>query len=543
MTTKAIIAAGHEQTAHAAATVIADGGNAFDGAVAALAAACVAEPVLASLGGGGFLHARPAGGEPLIYDFFVQTPRTKADPDGLDFYPILADFGDTVQEFHIGMGAIATPGAIAGLFAVQRDLCRLPPAALLEPARRMAERGVPINAFQHRIATIVEPILRAHPEVFALHASRHNPDRLAEVGERLPQPDLASALVTLGSEGPDLLYGGDAGGPWGQRLAADCTTGGGHLSGEDLASYRVERREPLAGNYRDAMLYLNPPPSLGGMLIHLTLDLLSQQRLEGVRFGSAAHRHLLATAMRLTQDLRAETDPNDSGPDPALLARYRALMRDTKVFRRGTTQISIADAEGNLASMTLSNGEGAGYLLPGTGIMLNNMLGEEDLNPRGFHRWATDRRIGSMMCPALVAHADGGWSVLGSSGSNRIRSAIVQVLSNLIDLRMPLDEAVAAARIHYENGTLNLEPPCDGDLIDALRGEWPDILAWSAPSVFFGGAHCVAIAADGAERHPGTPGHVHQPGRRGRGTRRRRARDGREEAIHRRRQQPALLER
>ena len=111
--TRAIIAAGHEQTAAAAAEVISAGGNAFDGAVAALAAACVAEPVLASLGGGGFLHARPAGGEPVIYDFFVQTPRVKAATEGLDFYPIIADFGDTVQEFHIGMGAIATPGALA----------------------------------------------------------------------------------------------------------------------------------------------------------------------------------------------------------------------------------------------------------------------------------------------------------------------------------------------------------------------------------------------------------------------------------------------
>ncbi len=280
------------------------------------------------------------------------------------------------------------------------------------------------------------------------------------------------------------------------RCLADCTAMGGHLRGADLAGYRVERRESLAASYRDATLYLNPPPSLGGILIHLALDLLSQQRLDGLCFGSATHRHLLASVMRLTQDLRAATD--DSGLDPALLARYRALMRSTTLFRRGTTQISIADADGNLASMTLSNGEGAGYLLPGTGIMMNNMLGEEDLNPGGFHHWGTDQRIGSMMCPTLVAHADGGWSVLGSSGSNRIRSAIVQVLSNLIDLDMPLREAVDAPRIHYENGTLNLEPPCGGELIDALREHWPEILAWSAPSIFFGGAHSVAIAADGS---------------------------------------------
>jgi gamma-glutamyltranspeptidase/glutathione hydrolase len=512
---RAIIAAGHTQTAEAAAEVIAAGGNAFDGAVAALATACVAEPVLASLGGGGFLHARPAAGAPLIYDFFTQTPRVKASTQALDFYPIQVDFGDTVQEFHIGMGSIATPGVIAGLFRVQNELCRLSPARLLEPARRLAERGVVVNSFQHRIAAIVEPILRANPRVFALHASARDPQRLADVGECLRQPESADALSQLATQGPGLLYGqamhgshGQASnnaangcsaiGLWGEQLVADSVAQGGHLSVADLAGYTVELREPLIGDYRGAKLYLNPPPSLGGLLIRLTLDLLSRQRIEGLHFGSAAHRHLLATAMHLTQELRTATQADDTGFDPRLLAQYRSLMHDTKLFRRGTTQISIADTDGNLASLTLSNGEGAGYLLPGTGIVMNNMLGEEDLNPTGFHQWITNRRIGSMMCPTLVQHVDGGWSVLGSSGSNRIRSAILQVLSNLIDLHMPLAEAVDAARIHYENGLLNLEPPCDNQVIEALQSRWPNILAWSGPSVFFGGAHAVAIAADGS---------------------------------------------
>jgi len=491
---RAVIAAGHDATAAAAAEVIAAGGCAFDGAVAAVAAACVAEPVLASLGGGGFLLARPANGEPVLYDFFVQTPRRRADPATLDFYPILADFGDTAQEFHIGLGAVATPGALAGLFEIQRDLCRLPPPALLAPARRLAEQGVPINPFQHRIAAIVEPILRADPATFALHASRQAPDRLADIGERVPQPALAGALEQLGRHGPTLLYGG----PWGERLAADCMAHGGHLTAADLTGYRVARRRPLVADYRGARLYLNPPPSYGGLLIGVTLDLLSQRSLAVAEFGSAAHRQLLAGAMRLTQDLRAELSADADAVDPRLLARYRDLMRATPLFSRGTTQISIADRDGNLASLTLSNGEGAAHLLPGTGMQLNNMLGEEDLNPGGFHRWAEDQRMGSMMCPTLVAHADGGWSVIGSSGSNRIRSAIVQVLSNLLDLRMPLERAVDAPRIHVERGTLNLEPPCDGGLLASLRGHWPGLRAWRERSVYFGGAHCVAIGADGS---------------------------------------------
>jgi gamma-glutamyltranspeptidase/glutathione hydrolase len=129
--------------------------------------------------------------------------------------------------------------------------------------------------------------------------------------------------------------------------------------------------------------------------------------------------------------------------------------------------------------------------------MMNNMLGEQDLNPCGFHRWPLNQRISSMMCPTLVAHPDGGWTVTGSSGSNRIRSAILQVLCNIIDLDLPLEEAVAAPRIHLEDGRLSIEPPADREVLAALARDWPDLLLFREPSVFFGGAHSVAIDANG----------------------------------------------
>lgn len=494
--TRGIIAAGHEATAAAAAQVMLEGGNAFDGICAALCAATVAEPVLASLGGGGFLHARPLGGAPLLIDFFVQTPQQRADADELDFYPIVADFGDTTQEFHIGLGAMATPGAIAGLFAIQRRLCRLPAADLLEPARRLAADGVVVNPFQHRIARIVEPILRARPECFALHASRRDRDRLAAPGERIPQPELAEALAALADAGETILHAG----PWGARLVEDCAGDGGLLQAADLAGYQVIERSPLELDYHGARLYLNPAPSIGGLLLGLTLELLVAAGPPVGRFGGLAHRRRLARAMELTQQARIEAGAADgslASLDPSLVDRYRAAMRDGAIFTRGTTQISIADADGNLASLTLSNGEGTGYLLPGTGIMMNNMLGEQDLNPSGFHRWPLNQRISSMMCPTLVAHPDGGWTVTGSSGSNRIRSAILQVLCNIIDLDLPLEEAVAAPRIHLEDGRLSIEPPADREVLAALARDWPDLLLFREPSVFFGGAHSVAIDANG----------------------------------------------
>ena len=498
---RAIIAAGHPATAAAAAAVLADGGNAFDGAVAALAAACVAEPVLASLGGGGFLHVRPAGESPVVYDFFTQTPRRKAPGAALDFRAVHVDFGDATQEFHIGRGAMATPGAVAGLCRVQRELCRLPLGKLLAPARRLAEQGVAVNAFQHGIARIVEPILRAGPEMLALYASPADPTRLAGVGERVPWPDFADALGEIARAGPALLHDG----PWAERLAADCSDGG-HLTTADLAGYSVERRAPLGIDYRDARLHLNPPPAVGGALLSLTLELLAQARCRDLAFGTPAHRLLLAEAMAATAELRALLAPGQpSDPTLRTAARGRFAARlaalglgpGGPLFRRGTTQISIADSDGNLASLTLSNGEGAGYVLPGTGIVMNNMLGEADLAGGGFHRWPEDTRLGSMMCPTLVEHADGGWTITGSSGSNRIRSAILQVLVNRIDLHLPLERAVAAPRLHLEDDALSLEPPVAEDTLAALRARWPEARVWRAQNVFFGGAHSVGIDADG----------------------------------------------
>ena len=498
---KGVIAAGHPKTAEAASLVMEAGGNAFDGAVAALCAACVAEPVLASLGGGGFLLAKTTSSAPLLYDFFAQTPASKRPEAETDLYPILVDFGDATQEFRIGMGAIATPGTIAGLFAVHRDLCRLPLRDLLTPAIDYAHDGLTLNQFQHRIATFVEPILRTSEDSFAAHASALDAGKLAAAGERVRQPQLSATLEALAEGGPGLFYDGD----WGARLVRDCQHKGGHLRAVDLRAYRVIKRQPLSGLYRGQRIFTNPPPALGGPLMLFALRLLAETDLAACQRGDTRHLHALATAMRLTQRMRRE---GEEGTDPAqdpLAAELQEIMRREAIFRRGTTQISIADGEGNLASLTLSNGEGTGYVLPGTGIMLNNMLGEEDINPQGFHNWPRDRRISSMMTPTLLEAPPGAWVATGSSGSNRIRSAVLQVLCNLVDFQLPLEAAVAAPRIHYEGDLLNLEPPVAARTLAELEKHWPRVRLWNGASVFFGGAHSISLGPGGKLEGAGDP--------------------------------------
>ena len=229
-TNAGVVAAGHPVTAQAAATILEAGGNAFDAAVAALLASCVAEQVLASLAGGGFLLALPAGGEPVVYDFFAHTPRRRRPEPELDFYPILADFGSAQQEFHIGLGSVATPGTVRGLFRIHRELCRLPMAQIATPALRAAREGIRLNGFQHYISSIVAPILHTTPEALALHQSADHPEGLAAVGELVRQPGMADSLDNLLTEGEDLFYRGEMG----QALVRACREGGGHLSMADL---------------------------------------------------------------------------------------------------------------------------------------------------------------------------------------------------------------------------------------------------------------------------------------------------------------------
>ncbi len=504
MKAKGIVACGHIETARAAAALLDSGGNAFDAALAAMCAACVAEPILASLGGGGFLLARRAEGDragaPLVFDFFGHTPKARAAVADIDFAPILADFGPTRQEFHIGMGSIATPGVVRGLFVAHRALGRMPMREVVAPAVELARRGVETTAMQAYMARVVGAILRHSSDAFALLASRARPEDLVEAGEVYRLPELADVLEILAIEGDDLFYRGEIAG----RLIGDSRSLGGHLGQADLSDYRVEKRRPIAIDIFASRLYLNPPPSSGGILIAFALELMREYPFAGQRRGSVDYADALTQAMAATDRARiearlheaADTDVERIALDPQLLARYRRSVAGGPAGRSATTHISIADAAGNAASLSISNGEGSGYVIPGTGIMLNNMLGEDDINPHGRQRWPLDRRLCSMMTPVIGIDSGGGVVALGSGGSNRIRTAILQVLLDVFARGAGLDAAIAAPRLHLEGGKLSLEPGFPEAVTEVLAGAF-DIDEWSAKNMFFGGVHAVHREAAG----------------------------------------------
>lgn len=496
---KGVVSAGHALTAAAGADILRQGGNAFDAAIAAVMTAWVTESVLTSAGGGGFLLAHTSSGQHCLFDFFSQTPRSNRLPSKPDFYPIYANFGDTVQEFHIGLGSMAVPGTVAGLLHVHQRLGRLPLAAIAEPAIHHAQQGVTVNPFLAYVYELLEPILTASAAARAIYTQG---GRLLKAGDILHMPDLAHTLKLIVNQGAAAFYEGAIA----QQIDCDCRAAGGYLTLADLQQYRVIERQPLSLSYRNAIFLTNPPPSSGGTLIGFALKLLEQLDLAPTVSGSAQHLAQLSQVMALTN--RARRDGFDArlyDPDVAEaflsqghLSPYQQTLSD-RVNRLGsTTHISVIDAEGNAASVTTSNGEGSSYVIPQTGIMVNNMLGEEDLHPHGFHQWTVNQRISSMMAPTIILQDGKPQLVLGSGGSNRIRTAILQVIANVVDFGMPLAEAIAAPRIHWEKGTLHLEP-MDHLALDSL-GTLPDtttVVPWQQQNMFFGGVHAVGIDEHG----------------------------------------------
>ena len=490
------VAAGDGETAQAAAEILKAGGNAFDAALAALFASTVAEPVLSSLGGGGFLLAAPKTGKPVLYDFFAHTPKRKRSD--VDFHPVVADFGATTQEFHIGMGSIAAPGVVRGAFEAHRDLGRMPIKEIIQPAIHLARKGFNLSPLQAYIFDVVEPIYMATAECRAQYASPADPTKLIGAGERMAAPVKADFLDALAHEGDDLFYRGEVA----AIVARDCEDRGGHLERADFEGFEVIKRAPLAVEFEGARILTNPPPSVGGMLISFALKLIADTGLGKLGYGSFAHLDRLAQVMALSNQARVESGLNlhpESGAemllDPEFLARYRAEVLSQPASHRGTTHISVIDRDGNAASMTLSNGEGSAYIAPNTGVVFNNMLGEEDINPKGFHQWPEDTRLSSMMAPSLIQRPDGLMVALGSGGSNRIRTAILQVILAVLEFGVHVQEAVELPRIHFERDVLNVEAGFDADVNEQLRNAFAACKLWDAQNLFFGGVHAVEFNA------------------------------------------------
>jgi gamma-glutamyltranspeptidase/glutathione hydrolase len=492
MAQRGVVAAGHPLTAEVGARVLREGGNAVDAAVAAVLTSFVTESPLTGLGAGGYMLVHTPA-ESVVLDFFVAVPGIDGNERSSQLVGIPVYFTpENPQVFHIGAASCGVPGTPAG---IEEALARFGSVPLPELARepaRLARDGVPITDEHAFFLRILDPILTHYEEARAIYAPE---GRILDVGDVFRFPDLGDALERLGTEGAEPFYRGDVA----AAVSAWVLDRGGTLGTSDLAAYEPIVRPPVRAMYRDHEVLTNPPPSSGGILIAFTLDLL--ERLEGSSVVD------VVAAMEAAQNRRTE-EFLEQLHEEGFANRFLdpARLKDAAAGLGSTTHITAVDAEGRCASVTCSNGTGSGLIVPGTGVHVNNMLGEEDLNPHGFHRHRPGRRMPSMMAPTIVIRDGELEAGLGSGGSNRIRSAILQTILRLIDDRLEVQAAVEAPRVHFESGAIQAEPGVDADGLAELERRGYEVVQWPERNVFFGGVHTVARdPATGELRGGGDP--------------------------------------
>ena len=483
-----VVAAGHPLTAEAGARVLREGGNAVDAAVGAVLMSFVAESPLTGPGAGGFMLVHTAGGSDHLLDFFVAAPGRGLDslePAALE--PIDVVFAEeAVQIFNVGPSSNGVYGTPLGLATALERFGTVGLDALVAEPARAAREGVELTPMQEYLHRILAPILGANPEGRAIYEPEGRPMR---VGERFRLPELGDLLERLGAEGPGSLYRGETA----RTISQWVLERGGLLTEEDLATYQVVEREPAQADYRGRRILTNPPPSSGGILIAYALGLLERlhRPADPRSFVEVTSRANLARTEEFVTGLHTE------GYLEGFLA---AEALDREAGRLGsTTHISVLDDEGACASVTCSNGSGSGVIVSGTGMHLNNMLGEEDLNPLGYHRHEPGRRVPSMMAPTVVLNQGVPEIALGSAGSNRIRSAIVQTIMNVVDAGLDAGEAVARPRMHLEGDVVEAEPGVDEEALAALEADGWQVRRWGERNLYFGGVQAVARDPDTGE--------------------------------------------
>ncbi len=511
-----MVSAGHELTCKSAVEVFKAGGNAFDAALSAVFSSFVCESALTGAGGGGYAMVSLNNGETFIYDFSAAVPGlglkrgiTEDVIKGLDFRALDIDFTDTIQTFHGGRGSAAVPGAIKGLSEIFKNHCTMPLQDFMSGGIDLAKNGVKLNSRQAYINSLLKPITDLSDDSRNVYSP--GGEILLE-GDVIKNELLAATFEELSINGLDSFYKGD----FASKIVGDFGTGsGGLITKEDLENYKVIRREPLRVKYRDSYVYLNPPPSTGGAMIALILGILNHFDLP--KMGHNRYATLRAYYEAFSASIKLKPYVSDDGFLADLMsgvhsAKYKdnlkkllgtsapVLESSTIDSSAGnTTHISVYDEEGNAVSITMSNGESSGYMVNGTGLMLNNMLGEGDINPHGFFKQSPGTRLHSMMSPCIVKDDGNVKLILGSGGSNRITSAITQAIVNSLDFKMNIEDAVNSDRVHFDGNVFQIEPNVDELELVKLEDEGIKLNKWLAGgNMYFGGVHAIEVKGKGS---------------------------------------------
>jgi gamma-glutamyltranspeptidase/glutathione hydrolase len=499
---KAMVVSGNPIASRVGRDILRQGGNAVDAAVAVGFAMAVVHPEAGNIGGGGFMIIRSKSGQVHALDYRETAPSRATR----DMY--LAAGPEASVTGHLAAGV---PGAVAGLIEAHRKFGQLPLPDLIEPAIRLANGGFEVD--EYRSLSIADDSARL--ALFPASAASFLPGGRPPVpGSTLKQPDLGRTLEAIRDSGTAGFYRGRVA----DLIVAEMERGGGIITREDLAAYQAVWRDPVTIDYRGYTVYSMPPASSGGVTMGEILNIM-----EGFGplppFGSAVLLHREAEAMR-----RAFTDRNTYLGDPAfvqnpvdrlLSKEYAATLRReigeqasvTPKFEPGppgasTTHYSVVDAEGNAVSCTttLNNSYGSAVTVTGAGFLLNDEMDDFATSPGQPNMYglvqgeanaiAPGKRMLSAMTPSIVLdRAKQLYLITGTPGGPRIITMVYHVISNIIDHRMPLAEAVVAPRMHHQGLPDSIQVEEEGFLPEtldslrvrghgvAIRGKWGDVEA------------------------------------------------------------------
>ncbi len=486
--TRGIVASAHPLASEAGIAMLRAGGNAVDAAVAAAFAVGVAEPNASGLGGEGMLVIRLASGQTVAVDYRSTAPASARFPGRVP---------DT------GYAAAAVPGTVAGLALALQKYGSRPLAEALAPAIRIADDGFLASATLAGVVTENFASLVEDPGLSALFCPEGLP---LDAGTRVRNPELAATLRAIAEGGPDVFYRGAVA----RQIASAAAAGGGFISADDLAGYRAIEREPVRGRYRGHDIVSAPPPVAGLAVIEAlqvlehfdiaSLDPLSPRRVhltsEALKLAFADYSAYVADPGFVTVPVAGLLSPEYAKARAALIrgdAMIPAVKAGTPPDPKqsgSTTSLAVIDGAGNavVVTQTISDFFGAKVMVPGTGIVLNNEM--KNFGSRGINAMAPGKRMRTTIAPTIVLKDGQTVAALGTPGAARIVSAMTLLVSNLVDFRMGIQQAIDAPRFHARDveEALAIEGRYPAATLEALKALGYALDVHGDFDLFFGGA-------------------------------------------------------
>ncbi|GAA2166822.1 gamma-glutamyltransferase [Pedococcus bigeumensis] len=498
MDRRVAIAATGPASAEAGLAAAAAGGNAVDVAIAAMVSAMTTEPGIVSAAGGAFVSIWPAGGEPELIDGNVEMPGRGQDPDrfGAGLREVRTSYGGGLT-LYAGHGSVATPGAFAALGVAHDRHGSAPWREVLAPSIDAARGGYAIGGAAASYLAITGDSVFGWDE-HTRPLVRGADGAIVTAGQEVTNPDLADTLEQIAVEGARSLYTGDLA----VRIAADSDARGGLVTADDLAAYRAVVRTPLRLALGEWDLALNPPPSVGGPMLAVMLRELAAGGWDWSRIIDIQRRVL--SFRHQVHDL--STDLEEDGY--ALLESIDRNGLAGLPTSSSTAHVSAVDSDGTVCAITASSGYGSGATVPGTGLMLNNCLGEPELNRLGLHALAPGTRLASNMAPSVARSSAGSVLAIGSPGADRITTALMQVLGRHCLIGTPVQEAIDAPRVHVrilDDGTPRVDHEDDPEISGAIESLGLQSFSHGATSMFFGGVGAARRLPDGSLDAAGDP--------------------------------------